>query len=264
MTINSVDVKVYGLAVVKVSGAADFPSRISPYYYDWGDEYEPIFSTSQMAWEARKITVEFVEDLRFADNSLLLQTNPLDYLLNLFVVAPFVEVELSESDGTHGSFSAVFFEIKDHKRNKQSDKITIVFYEQVPTFVGTLPALPPLTPAIGLGGYNFSQFGILIEKISDLSAHTQAIDSAETVYLKSPKKTPYRLPTPFTVSCVCIGSSGIDALQKMNSFQKLLVSPNVLQFRYLTFAFNVFCPIGFEAKKIRQRAYRFDLKLLRL
>lgn len=265
MIIDGVNTLDYGLVPLKVSGAYDMPSRLSPYLYDWGDEIQPLLLPSQMSWEGRNIEIEFLYDISRATSANKLINNFLDVMTRYYTDALPFNLELTEKTGSVGVYNVVVSSIGNHLRYRNGySKINFRFFEQVPSFAGVLPTLPVTTPSISLGGYGFSQFGIIISKLIDISGIGEAKESPVTTYNKSAAKSQYRGLHAFKMNCYCVGTSPTDVLLKISSFQKLLTSNSLLNFRYGDFNFDTFAATGFKATKKAGKIIQFELTLFRV
>lgn len=264
MTIGGVDTLDYGLVPITVSGAHDMPSRISPYQYDWGDEIQPIFSPSQMAWEGRTITVRFLFDRRRATVENRIVPNLLDVVTRNWEQANTMVLVLSQATGAIGSYTGRISAMTGHKRSRGDfATINMVFQEHIPAFPGTVPTPPGTAPDISLGGHGFGAFGITVSRPVDLSALGAAKESSATRYMKSADVGPYRALQGVKISCNCIGDTPQDLLVNISNFQKLLTTPSLLDFTYPGWAFKAFVPTGFKGTVRSGRALKFDLTIYR-
>ena len=267
MKIAGIDTTDWGLVPLSVQGAYNMPNRLPPYEYDWGDEIAPILQTELMSWEARNITVNFFYDPERQDP--VYSTNYFDNSMQGFYNLD-TTLELTEAVGSLGVHDITVLNIGPETRHRHPintrryHKVSINFHERVPAFNGVLPSLPGSLGNQALGGYNLSQFGIVVSSANDMSGIGISKELPLTVYLQEKRRAFYRENHLFRLNCYCIGISPSDLLQKISAFHKLLTSNSLLNLKYNELQFDTFAPFGFNAEKVSRKVLRFDLTLIRV
>ncbi len=258
MTFNGNDTKTYGLVPIKHDGFYDMPSRLSPYFYDWGDSLEPFLHSDDISWSSLSYKCSFLFDDRVGGSGTIdsrVQT--------IAALDPFTLV-LTEAGSGYGTYVVKPDFFGRHKLYKSTSTIELTFYDREPSFVGSIPSAPGSLKSLSLGGRNFSQFGISVKSVTDKSSTGILKQSKATAYKKDYGKTQYREFPTIILECYCVGSSPLDLLQKMSSFRLLLQSNNTLTFTHDGLSFETFHSSGFKCQRLNKQAVKFNLILNRI
>jgi hypothetical protein len=260
MTLDGTDFLEYGLVAIKAQGAYDMPSRIPPFYYDWGDEFEILLGPSWKAFEPRLVAVDFLYDQR---RQSIGTPGPsyLDEFTRNYLEAIDHSLVMTDAAGGMGSLVVKIDSASGHTRYRSGNqRIKLLFRERVPSFPGTVPGTKAGGP-VSIDGYGLSQFSATLVKATGLSDLAELKQSNDTVHLAAPKRQRYRNLQTFTLS---LAIRDDNPYTRLASLQKVLSSDQVLPFTISGLSFDTFLAQGFPVQKLDNKTLKFDLKLVRL
>lgn len=252
MKFNGTNTESWGLLVSKTTGFFDMPDRVSPVIYDWGDTLQPLLDEEDIFWKSLSITVEFVYDSRITGNTYE-QTMTALKALDEF------EIEQTFASGGNGVFTVRVQSSQKEQTFGPLTKATVVLYNRVPTFTGTLPSANDSSSSIG--GYSFSQFGLVVSSKLNFRGLGELKQSKETTYMSDTKKSAVRGLNQLSIDCWIVGSNTADLIKKVAEFKKLLSLPDAKVLKYAGKTKNVFLSNGFKVEVHGKRAAKFNLKL---
>lgn len=261
MTLDGTNTLAYGLVPVSVTGGYDMPSRVTPYFYDWGDTIEPLLTTTYAGWNPRRIRVDFLYDQK-RQTSGVPSTWYVDGLIQGYKTASDIALVLTDAVGSIGSFTVRLRSVTNQRkyRGTTNQRMIWEFEETVTAFNGVVPGVKN-GGSISLDGYNLDQFSATITGISNMSGLGDLKASGETTYLTGSKLSAYRNLHGFVLRMVIYDS---DPITKLASLQKVLTGNAVLPFVYNGLSFDTFCGQGFTVRFLNANVITFDLTLFRL
>lgn len=252
MIINGNDAKNWGILVVASQGFFDMPSRANPFFYDWGDEIQPLVDEKDLFWKSMTFVVDCIYDQRITGNSF-------DQTMDALKALEEFQLEQSFASGGNGVFTVKMDSAIKVKQAGPLVKFSMVFFNRVPEFTGSVPA--PSDSGTSIGGFSFSQFGLILSSKEDFISLASLKASKETTYMSDPKKSLVRGLNEITLNCWIVGNDQTDLIKKLSEFRTMLASPGLKVLKYGGYTKNVFLSSGFKVDVRGKRAARFNLKL---
>lgn len=249
--INNIAFSNFGLVLSKITGVLDMPSRRGNTTYDWGDYIEPLVHKKDIFWKEKTIKIDvFFDGRRF--------NKTLEQCLSMFQSLP-REFILSTSYGNYTVNLKQVVKSKTYNSHNYA-LLQLVFYENNPTFLETLPTALGGT-GTKIDGYDLrSDFGIIVSKAQFNNELAEAKLSAKTTYQVPRLLTPFRKLKVMQLDCVVPFDTIQELTEKTAKLKKLLSKSGLRILSLKNKNYNCFLTDGFTVNKF-DTYVKFTVKL---
>jgi len=265
--INDIDIRAYGIEVMKIKGAFDMPARFGTYEMDWQDidGIDAFTEQSDLYYKQRKLSLDCIMEAE--------TINDLQFNMGIFREIVYKEFTLETPYSNHNCIMTEGARVKFISSKYDPDvkiSFTLIFNELSYAFGTTLEPDENITNDVfWIDNIDLSRFGIVVEESEGFFDFTKMKSDKVTRYMRESDKVNKRGARDIILSCSMLAESISEFKTQMERFHALLSQPGLREFMLplpgLEKPYNVFVPDGFRLKELIQSqnsiAGKFDLIL---